>query len=151
MTRFVSAGSSRDSPGSGPPDGVEQVDAADLLEDVAGRSRHDRGDQGLVVRVRREHDADDVRIGRPHFPTDLDPAPVRQSHVEDGHVGFQGGDARQCIGHGPGLAHHGDVVTRLEQCAQSRADDLMIVKQKYRQRHGHILPFRPRTGLLGPA
>ena len=56
----------------------------DLLEDIARRPRHDRGDQCLVVRVRGQHDAGDLGDARSDLAADLDAAAVREPDVEDG-------------------------------------------------------------------
>ena len=57
---WVSTGSSRDMPWLTRRMSPEQVAAADLLEDVARRARHDGGEQGVVVGVRRQHQAADL-------------------------------------------------------------------------------------------
>jgi hypothetical protein len=42
------------------PDGVHDVSALDLFQDIAGRTAHDRLEERLVVGKRREHEALDL-------------------------------------------------------------------------------------------
>ena len=143
-------------PRPGAADRVEEVEAAHLLEDIAGRPRHDGGDQRLVVGVGREHDARDLREARPDLPTDLDAAAVGQAHVEDGHVGPGGRDAAQGLSDRAGLADHLDVVGRLEERPQAGPHHLVVVEQEDTQAHGlHLLiwdagpPTSHGSALLG--
>ena len=74
-------------------DRVDEVVAADLLEDVAGGAGHDRVEQGLVVGERRQHQALHLGMRRADLAAHLDAAAVGQAHVEHGDVGPCGGDA----------------------------------------------------------
>ena len=73
-------------PGGNSPNGVDQVAASDLLEQVAGRPRHDRGEQSLVIVVRREDQRTDAGIDRADVATHRDTAAVGQASVQDGDV-----------------------------------------------------------------
>ena len=86
-------------PGGDLADRVDQVGAPDLLEHVAGRAGHDRGEQRLVVVVRREDQRLDRRVDRPDVAADLDARAVGQPRVEHRHVGAQRRDpARRVLG-----------------------------------------------------
>ena len=122
-------------PGRHPAHVVDQAVPADLLEDVARGPGHDRGEQGLVIGVGREHDARRARQPGPDVPADLDTAAVREAHVEDGDVGLQGRDPAHRLRRRAGLPHHLQVIGRLEQGAQSGADDLVVIEEEYADRH----------------
>ena len=102
-------------------DGVDEVVAPDLLEQVAGRARHDRVEQRLVVGERREHQARrcrarSERISR-HTSTPL-PSGSRTSSTATS--GCSRRDARQRLVGRPRLADDLDVVLGLEQLARRR-------------------------------
>ncbi len=92
--------------------------------------------QRLVVGVGREHHAGDLGGLRSDLAADLDAAAVGQAHVENGHVGLRGRYAGEGIGHRAGFAHHRHVLTRLEQGAQARPDDFVVVEEEHTQSHG---------------
>ena len=65
---------------------VDEVGAADLLEDVAGGAGHDRAEERLVVGERGEHQAGDLGVLRADLAAHLDPVAVGEADVEDGDV-----------------------------------------------------------------
>ena len=69
------------------PDHVEEVVAHDLLEHIARRPGHDRGEQRLVVVVRGEDECLDVRSDGSDGSAHLDAGPVGESGIEHGDVG----------------------------------------------------------------
>jgi hypothetical protein len=78
------------------PDGPDQLVALDLLEDIAGRPGHDRGEQGLVVGEAGQHQHLGLGAGGADVAGGLDPGAVGEADVHDDHVGQGlGGD-----GHG---------------------------------------------------
>ena len=65
---------------------------------------------------------------------------VRQTHIEDGHVGLQCADLRQPLFSGAGLADDLHVILAVDEGAESGADQLVIVKQEDTNHH----VFNPR-------
>jgi hypothetical protein len=116
-----------------------------LLQDVPGGASHDGGDERLVVGVGRQHHAGRLRHRRPDLAADLDAAPIRQPHVENGDVRLCRRNARQGVGDGARLADHVNVLSTLEQGAQARPDHLMIVEEEDTQCHGLIFSFAPKA------
>src|SRR6266511_1575652 len=68
------------------PHCLNDVVALDLLQDVTGRARHDRVEQGLIVGKRSEHEATDLRMPRTDLTADLDPVTVGQPNVEQRYI-----------------------------------------------------------------
>ena len=116
--------------GGDPAHRVDQVVAADLLEHVAGGAGHDRGEQRLVVVVRREDQGRDLRVAGPDVAADVDAGAVGQPAVEDRDVRTQRGDAPAGLLGQAGLADHLDVALGLEQVPQPAPDHLVVVEQE---------------------
>src|SRR5690606_34073705 len=114
-----------------PPDGVDQVGALHLLEQVAGGAGHDRRVDRVVVGERRQHDAGDLGVARADVAADLDAVAVGQPHVAHRDVGARGGDAGQRFLGGARLADDLQVVLGLEELADPPADDLVVVEQEH--------------------
>ncbi len=112
-------------------DRADEVGAADLLEDVAGGAGHDRVEEGLVVGEAGQHEAGELGHGGADLAADGDAVAVGEADVEDGDVGFEGGDAGQGSGGRAGLPDDGDVGFGFEEITDTPADDLMIIKQEY--------------------
>ena len=100
-------------------DGADEVGAADLLEDVAGGAGHDGVEEGFVVAEAGEHEAGELGHFGADFAADGDAVAVGQADVEDGDVGFEGGDAGQGGGGGAGLADDGDAGFGFEEVADA--------------------------------
>ena len=98
--------------GGDPADGVDEVVAPDLLEDVAGGAGHDRGEQRLVVVVRRQDQRLDVRVRERTSRQTSMPEPSGSRAVEDGDVRPQGRDPPGGLLGQPGLADDLDVAAR---------------------------------------
>jgi hypothetical protein len=84
-TRWVSGVEQRLARGHG-ADGLDQVGATHLLEQVAGRTGHDRLEQRLVVGVGGEHQAGDLGVLRAHLAAHLHAVAVGQTDVEHRHL-----------------------------------------------------------------
>ena len=112
-------------------DALDELGAAHLLEDIARGSGHDRIEQCLVVRERREHQAPYVRQHRPQVAAHLDPGAVGKSDVEHGHVGRCGDRSSDGVGGGGGLGDHLDIFGVLEQLADPSSDHLVIVQEEH--------------------
>ncbi len=115
-------------------DGADQVGAADLLEDVAGGAGHDGVEEGFVVAEAGEHEAGELGHFGAQVAADADAVAVGEADVQDGDVGFEGGDAGQGGGGGAGFADDGEVGFGFEEVADAPADDLMIIKQEHPDR-----------------
>ena len=113
---------------------ADQVGAADLLEHVPGRAGHDRVEQRLLVAERGQHQAGHLGHPGPDLPAHRHPVPVRQPHVQDGHVGAQRLDPGQRRGCRPGLAGHPDIRLRLQQVTDTPADHLVVIEEEHRDR-----------------
>ena len=102
-------------------DGVDEIGAPHLLQHVAGRPRHDGGEQRLVVGERGEHQAARPRDGWERISRHTStPSPSGEADVEDGDVGLGWpGSGRGLLG-GAGLTDDLEVVLGLEQLAQRR-------------------------------
>ena len=108
---------------------VDEVVAAHLLEDVAGRTGHDRGEQRVVVVVRREDERLDARVLRAHVPAHVDARAVGQTPVEDRDVRTERRDpARGLLGE-TGLPHDHDVALGLQQLPDTATHELVVVEQ----------------------
>ncbi len=129
---------------------VDEVGAADLLQDVAGGAGHDGAEQGLVVGERREHQAGDLGVLRADLAADLDAVAVGQADVEDGDVRARGRDAPVRLLGGAGLADDLEVVLGLEQVAQAAADDLVVVEEEHADRHCRQSRLVAGQGSAGP-
>ena len=125
--------------GGHPPDGVDEVGAADLLEHVPGGAGHDRGEQRLVVVEGGQDQRGDVGVAGPDLPADVDAGAVRQPAVQHRDLGLQGQDLRLRVGGRPGLTDDLDVALALEQVFQPEPDDLVIVQEV----DGDLLGRRP--------
>src|SRR6266849_1437330 len=110
-------------------DRVDELAAADLLEHVAGGAGHDRGEQRLVVRERREHQH--LRLLEPgaDLTRGLDAATVRQPDVHHHHVRARALSLRDGLLHGAGLRHDGKVVVGVDQGFHAIAHDLVVVDE----------------------
>ena len=133
---MVSAGSISDLPVGDVADGADQVGARDLLEHVAGGAGHDRGEQRLVVVVRRQDQAPIARVHRADRAAHLDPGAVGQPGVEHRDVGTQRRDPAGGLDRRAGLAHDLDVTRRLEQEPEPLTDHLVVVEQVHAELSG---------------
>ena len=115
-------------------DGADEVGAADLLEDVAGGAGHDGVEEGFVVAEAGEHEAGELGHFGADVAADADAVAVGEADVEDGDVGFEGGDAGQGGGGGAGFADDGDAGFGFEEVADAHPDDFVIVEQEYPDR-----------------
>ena len=118
---------------------LEEVVAAHLLEDVAGRAGHDAVEHGLVVGERGQHQAADLRVAGADLPGDLDAAALLQLDVEHGHIGPGGRDPVQGLSAGGRLADDLDVALALQQVAHPAPDDLVVVEEEDASGHRAIV------------
>ena len=127
----VTAGSSSDWPGRDPADRVDEVVAADLLEDVARGAGHDRGEQRLVVVVRGEDQRTRSR----------GPRSARRGRRRCRCRRAAGRRARRRAGRSAGIRRVASSArpdspttsmsaVALEQLAQPAADDLVVVEEE---------------------
>ncbi len=142
-TRAVSAGSRSDWPDATRRTPSMSSLPRDLLEDVAGGTGEDRGEERLVVVVAGEDQRLDVRVDGAHLAAHVDAAAVGQPPVEDGDVGPQRGDPGDRLLHRAGLAHHLDVALALEQVVQASPDDLVVVEEEDADRGVSHTAFLP--------
>ena len=128
----------------------DQVVALDLLQDVPGGARHDRGEQRLVVVVRRQDQRLDVRVDRADRTAHLDPGPVREASVEDRHVRTHRRDPVRGVHGGSGLAHDLDVPGALQKRAQPLTHDLVVIEQVHADPVvGHATVLHQANATLG--
>ncbi len=104
-----------------------EVARPDLLEQVAGRTRHDRRQDRLVVRERGQHD--DARVGQvgPDLAAGLDPGAVGQADIHDHDVRAVEARLGQRLLDRAGLGHDLERRSAVEQGHQALADDLVII------------------------
>src|SRR4051794_10295083 len=121
------------------PDPFDEIRPLDLLQQVAGGAREDRGGHRLVVGEGGQHHAGDVWALRADLPADLDAAPVGEAHVEHGDVGVRHRDPAVRLVRRAGLADDLEVVFLVDQLAQAPAHDLVIVQQEHPGGHQRIL------------
>jgi len=103
----------------------------DLLQHVPGRSGHDRGEEGLVVGKRRQHQALDSRQPRAQFAADLDAVAIWKPDVEHRHIGTERDTSGRRLGSGSRLTDDLDVAVGFEHAPQAASDDLVIVYQEH--------------------
>jgi hypothetical protein len=113
------------------PYGTQQFVAPDGLQDVPGGTRHDRVEEGLVVREGGQHQALHGVVPGADLAAHLDPAAVREPYVENRHIGARGRDPHQRVGRRTGLADHLDVVLDREHLVDATPDHFMVVEEKY--------------------
>jgi len=117
----------------------------DLLEHVAGRSGHDRGQHRLVVAESGEHQARYLRRPGADLPADRYPVTIRQPDIEHGDAGAQRRNLGQRGGGGARLADHLDVRLGLQKHADTAADDLLILQQEHADRLSRRIAGRLRA------
>jgi hypothetical protein len=99
-------------------DAVDEVTAANLLEDVTGGPRHDRVEQRLVVGERGEHEHGHLGVLRTDVAAGLDPGAIRQPHVHDDDLRPVGAGTQHGLVGVAGLGDDLEALLRLEQRAQ---------------------------------
>ena len=134
ITRSVSDWSNRDCPAPARRMASTRSTRGDVLEQVASGTRHDRGHQRLVVGIRGQHQARDLRLLRPDLAAGFHPAAIGQPDVEDGHIGLRRWDASKGFFDRARLADHINVLGGLEECPKTGSNDLVIVEQEYSHR-----------------
>ena len=139
-TRAATAGESGDVAGVRGADRAHELGRLDVLEQVAGRARAQRGEQLLVVAEAGEHDH--ARGGRRSrsAPQRADAVEPRHHEVEQDHVGRvlrRGGDRLLAVA---GLADHLDVVLQVEERPQALAHDRVVVGDQDADHAAHLQP-----------
>ena len=122
--------------GGHPAHRVHEVVAPHLLEDVAGGAGHDRGEQRVVVVVRREDERLDRGVDGADVAAHVDAGAVGQPAVEDRDMRTQRWDAPGRLLGGAGLAHDDDVSLALEELPDAAAHELVVVEQEDPDRRG---------------
>jgi hypothetical protein len=107
----------------------DDVRVARQLDDVPRSPREHGSGQGLVVIGRREQQAGDRRVDRPHRPADLDTGAVLESQVQHHHVGLEIENGSHGISGRPGIADDVDVRCRHQQVSQAPPDQVMVVHE----------------------
>lgn len=127
-------------------DGVDEVRAPHLLEDVPARSREDRCEEGFVVVVGGEDEAADVLVDAAYRAAHLHAGAVGQTPVENGHVGACSRDAPHGLVGAGALPHHLAPSRGGEQVGKTPAHDLVVVEQVDANSHAAIVnrPHEPR-------
>ena len=118
--------------GGDPPDRVDEVVRADLLQQVASRAGEDRLEQRLVVGERREDEARGPRVQRADVAAGLDAVALLQADVEHGDIRVERVHASHRLLGGGRLADDLDVALGLEQVADAAPHDLVVVEQETR-------------------
>ena len=130
-TRAVANGSSSELSGGDAAHAVDELDAAHLLQHVAGRAGHDRVEQRFVVVERRQHETSQRREHRSEIAADLDPAAVGQADIEHGDVGRRCRRPLDRFGSRAGLADDLEIVGSLQQVAHASPDHLVVVDEEH--------------------
>jgi len=113
------------------PYGTQQFVPPDGLQDVPGSARHDRVEQGLVVREGGQHQALHRLVPGADLAARLATAAVREPYVHDRDVGPHGRDPCRRVGRRAALADHLDVVLHGEQLVDSSVYHFVVVEEKY--------------------
>src|SRR5664280_562088 len=122
-------------------EGADEIPAADLLEQIAGGSGDDRGEDRFLVRVAGEDDDPGPRELGADLAAGLDPGAVRQTYVHHDDVRLELASHLHGFGGCAGLGHDLEVLASLEKRHQALANDLVIVY--------HEQPQRACFGLVG--
>src|SRR6266540_4879832 len=112
------------------PNGPDQFAPLDLLQDIAGGSGHDRGEEGVVVGERGQNQDLDLWAAGLDLSSGLDPAPVGEAHVHDYDVGTSALGLFDRVTHGAGLAGHNDVLAGFEHGRDAASDYLVVVNEQ---------------------
>ena len=118
-------------PGSDGTDRADEVARPHLLEDVSGGAGHDRREERLVVRERREHEHFGVGMLRADLARGLDPAPIGQANVHHDDVGPGPVGLVDRLADRAGLGGDVDVLLRLKHRPDAVSDDLMVIDQHH--------------------
>jgi signal transduction histidine kinase len=109
---------------------LDDVGTFDLLEDISRRARHDRLEQRVVVRERREHEAVDLGMGRADLPAHLHAVAVGQADVDHRDVRTRRRDARESVGGGSGLPDDFEVPFCFQELLDASTHDLVVVQEE---------------------
>ena len=110
---------------------LDEVVAADLLEDVTGGTGDDGFEQRLVVGVRGEHEALHLGHAAADLTTQLDAVAIGQAHVEDRHIGLHGEHASEAGLDRIRFADDFQITGRVDQGPDALTHDLVVVDQEH--------------------
>lgn len=116
-------------PGVHAPDPIDEVVSANVFEDVASGSSHDRGKERVVVVEGRENQHLDLWVATADFSTDVNARAVGQPGVEHGDIGSDGRYSSLRLGSRRRLADDRDAIGRLDQLTKTPPHDLVVVEQ----------------------
>src|ERR1700676_2007580 len=113
--------------GCHPADPIHQSISANLLEDVSGRSRRDRGAAHLVIVERCQHQNPGGGKAGPDLTTGLDARRAVHAHVHDDEVGRRLADTGQGRSGVGRLSNDVKVLLGLEEAMDSSADHGVVI------------------------
>ena len=113
-----------------------EVASPDLLEEVAACTGDDRREDGLLVRIARQHD--NPRLGQlgPDLATRLDTRTIGQADVHHDDIGLIARRHCKRLGHRAGLGDDLEALPSIEERDEALPDDLVIVDDEEPQRAG---------------
>jgi hypothetical protein len=120
--------------------GVDDVVAFDLFEDVPRCTGHDRLEECLIVIEGSQHEAGERRMSGAELAAQFDTVPVGKPNIQDCHVWGRSRDPMQSFLDSGGFADDLEVVLGFEHVADAPTDDLMVVDEKDAQGHREIFP-----------
>ena len=120
-------------------DVFDEISGLDLLEHVAGGTRHHAGVESIIVGEAGEHQTGELGAGRTKLPADLDAVAFLEADVQDRHVSSGQGYARQRFRGGRGLTHDLYLLIALQEAPDALPHEFVIVEEKDADGHGSIV------------
>jgi hypothetical protein len=112
------------------PDGGYEASPSDIFQQPPLGPREDCGLLGIVIVEGGEHDARNVRVGRPDIAACVNSRPVRQTHVEYRHIRGRCINSGDGVAHGTGFAHHREIGFPFDDIDDTSADQFVVVEEK---------------------
>ena len=123
-------------------DAVDERLGIDPLQDVPGGTRHDRRHECVLVGERSQDEHADGRPTVDDLPARLDTGAIRKANIHDHDVGGVVSDASYSLFGRPCFANHREVVVRVDERAQSTANNLVVVNENDpKQARGFLLSW----------
>src|SRR6266487_326374 len=122
-------------------DGSEHLDFTGLFQDIATRSRPQRGEEGIVLLNKGDHENATVRVRLQDATCRLDATDAWHPQIHDDHIRLQGGRQRHHLLSAGRFAHHLQIFCRLQQGTHPAAYQRMVISNQNAQNGHSLFPF----------